>query len=322
MKNILVVGGAGFIGSHVVKMLDQAGYQPIILDNLSTGSINAVTRGIFIQGDMADKDVLDKIFQSHAISAVMHFAALTDVGESITDPQKYYFNNVVTTVNLLCAMIKYQVKVFIFSSSAAIFGLPLEEYISENHPCRPINPYGKSKLMVEEILQDYDRSYGLRFCCLRYFNAAGGDPDNEIKNYKKKENNLIPVILRSLKFGDGAVTIFGNDYPTPDGTCIRDYIHVSDLGAAHLRALEQLFERKQSCCFNLGNGRGFSVREVIRVAEQVTNKKLRIIEGPRREGDPPVLLANGAHAKQTLRWEPQYSDLSTMVKHAWQALSV
>ena len=320
MQNILIVGGAGYIGSHVVKMLDQAGYYPIILDNLSTGSVQAVTRGLFIQGDIADNLVLDRVFQTYSISAVMHFAALTDVGESIVNPQKYYFNNVANTMNLLHAMMKYQVKMFVFSSTAAIFGLPLQDYISENHPCKPINPYGKSKLIVEQILQDFDHAYGLRFCCLRYFNAAGGDPDKEIKNYKKKESNLIPVILRSLKSGDSTVTIFGTDYPTPDGTCLRDYIHVYDLGVAHLKALEKLFKEKQSCCFNLGNGRGFSVREVIHVAEQITNNKLRIIEGPRREGDPPVLLANGMHARQALDWFPQYADLSTMVNHAWQAL--
>src|ERR1700733_8411867 len=179
MQNILVVGGAGYIGSHIVKMLDQAGYHPIILDNLSTGSSRAVIRGLLIQGDIADNVLLEKIFQPYSISAVMHFAFLTDVGESIANPQQYYFNNVANTMNLLDAMVKHQVKVFVFSSTAAIFGLPLQEYISENHPCKPINPYGKSKLMVEEILQDFDHAYGLRFCCLRYFNAAGGDPDNK-----------------------------------------------------------------------------------------------------------------------------------------------
>lgn len=319
-KTILVIGGAGYIGSHVVKILHQSGYLPITLDNLSTGNAKAVTRGVLIEGNMADSQLLNKIFQSHPVVAVMHFAACIDVGESVMNPEKYYVNNVSNTLNLLHVMRTYQVNTFIFSSSAAIFGLPIQDRISEFHPCNPINPYGKSKWMVENILKDYDHAYGLRYCCLRYFNAAGGDPDREIANCKTKESNLIPIVLRSLKFGDGSVKINGTDYATPDGTCIRDYIHIVDLAHAHIAALDYLLNGQPSCCFNLGNGKGFSVREVIRAAEQITHRKPHIIEGPRRPGDPPVLLADGSLAKEKLGWFPQYPDLTTMIQHAWQAL--
>ncbi len=319
-KTILVVGGAGHIGSHVNKQLDNAGYQTVVLDNLSTGDRKAVTRGTFIEGDIANSELLDEIFKSYKIDAVMHFAAFTDIGESVTDPFKYYRNNVCHTLNLLHAMERNGVKTFIFSSTAAIFGLPQADKITELHPQLPINPYGETKLIVEQILKDADHAYGLNYCSLRYFNAAGGDPDGEIKNYKKKENNLIPVILRSLKKGDHSVTIFGTDYPTPDGTCIRDYIHILDLGQAHIQAMEKLFDGSPSTQYNLGNGQGFSVKEVIEVAEKITKTPVNVIIGDRRKGDTPLLLADSQKAAKELGWKPQYPALEEMISHAWNAL--
>lgn len=319
-KTILVVGGAGYIGSHVNKQLDDAGYQTVVYDNLSTGSRGAVTRGTFIEGDIGNSELLDEVFKSHKIDAVMHFAAFTDVGESVVNPLKYYHNNVCHTLNLLNAMQRNGIKVFIFSSTAAIFGLPQSDKITESHPQKPINPYGESKLMVEQILKDMDSAYGIRSCCLRYFNAAGGDPEQEVKNFKKKESNLIPVILRSLKNGDHSMTIFGTDYDTPDGTCIRDYIHILDLGQAHIQAMEQLFQGKPSCCYNLGNGQGFSVKEVIQAAEKVTRIPVKAVNGGRRAGDPPILLADSQKAFQELGWKPQFPQLEEMISHAWNAL--
>lgn len=320
-KSILVVGGAGYIGAHVNKMLDQAGYQTVVFDNLSTGCREAVTHGTFVQGDMADTKALDALFHSQRFDAVMHFAALIDVGESIVEPAKYYINNVSNTLNLLEAMRRHKVNKFVFSSTAAVYGIPHQQRIDENHPCQPINPYGKSKWMVEQMLRDLDQAYGLKSCSLRYFNAAGGDPEGEIKNYKSKESNLIPIALRSLLNPTGTLTIFGTDYATPDGTCIRDYIHVSDLGNAHILALEHLLREKPSAYYNLGNGQGFSVREVLGAVERVTGKILNVVEGARRPGDPPVLVADARKAMHELGWQPRYASLDTMVKHAWQALN-
>jgi UDP-glucose 4-epimerase len=319
-KKVLVVGGAGFIGSHVNKMLQKRGYETIILDNLSSGDPKTVLAGQFIEGDMANRSLLEKIFTKQRIEAVMHFGALTDVGESVLNPSIYYMNNVVNTLLLLEMMRKHNIKYFIFSSSAAIFGNPQEKYINETHPKVPINPYGQSKLMIETILQDFEKAYGLKFACLRYFNAAGGDPEGEIKNYKKKETNLIPIILKSLKNGTGKITIFGTDYNTPDGTCIRDYIHIDDLGSAHLKAMEKLFEGSSSLRYNLGNGKGFSVKEVIAAVEKTTGKKIIISEGRRRLGDPAFLLANSEKAFKEIGWKPQYPDLETMIEHAWKAI--
>ena len=319
-KTILIVGGAGFIGSHVNEMLYLNGYRTIILDNLSHGSQEAVKHGIFIKGDLEDTALLDQIFNTHQIAAVMHFAALKDVGESVKDPLSYYENNVSFTLNLLAAMLKHEVKILIFSSSAAIFGQPEELPISEDHPCHPINPYGRTKLIVEHILQDFDSAFGLRYCCLRYFNAAGGDPRGKIKNYNPVDSNLIPIILRSIQKPDSTITIFGTDYPTPDGTCIRDYIHVEDLGTAHLAALEKLLTGTPSNCYNLGNGEGFSVRQVISAVEKVTGKKVKIQEGARRPGDPPILIASSCKASRELNWRPAYSSLELIIEHAWNAM--
>lgn len=320
---ILVVGGAGFIGSQVNKMLNQAGYQTIILDNLSRGHKEAVHSGIFIEGDIADPIILDKIFTHYSIDAVMHFAAFINVGESVADPAKYYLNNVSHTLNLLTAMIRHHVKTFIFSSTAAIFGNPNPEQpnIKEDDPCHPINPYGETKWMVEKILKDFDHAYGLKFCCLRYFNAAGGDSEGIIKNNQSEQSNLIPVVLRSLKNPAKQITIFGTDYPTPDGTCIRDYIHIEDLGRAHIIAMQKLLEGSPSDCYNLGNGKGFSVRQVIEATEKVLGVKVNTVEGPRRAGDPAILLADSSKALKVLGWSPLFS-LDEMIQHAWNALSL
>lgn len=320
-QSVLVAGGAGYIGSHVVKMLDRQGFHPVTFDNLSLGCREAVTCGSFVQGDLGHNADLEKLFQKHRFAAVLHFAAFIDVGESVLNPAKYYLNNVAYTLNLLETMRRHQVNHFIFSSTAAIYGIPHQPRLSETHPCAPINPYGETKLIVEKILRDYDAAYGLKSIALRYFNAAGGDPDGVIKNFKTRDSNLIPIVLRSLKNPTSCVTIFGTDYPTPDGTCIRDYIHIEDLGAAHVLALEQLLQGKDSAQYNLGNGNGFSVREVIHAAEKVTGLKVNVIEGGRRAGDPPILIADSTKAKQQLGWKPHYFELETMLAHAWKALN-
>ena len=317
---ILIAGGAGYIGSHVNKMLSQRGYQTVVLDNLSKGHEKAVIQGQLIKGDLADLHLLDHIFNSHAILAVMHFAALIDVGESVVNPGEYYRNNVANTLNLLMAMQRHGVKTFIFSSTAAVYGLPIQIPISEQHPCQPINPYGESKWMVEKMLNSFALSNGLKFCALRYFNAAGGDPQGLIKNYKTKESNLIPLALRSL-LNQGSITLFGTDYATQDGTCVRDYVHIDDLGAAHIAAMERLLQGGESGIFNLGNGQGFSVREVFKSVEKVTGRSLNVIEGTRRPGDPPFLVADASKAQQELHWHPRYASIDIMIKHAWQALN-
>ena len=320
-KTILVVGGAGYIGSYVNEMLYKAGYQTIVLDNLSTGCVESILHGIFIEGDIADRDLLDWIFKNYSIDAVMHFAALKNVGESVKDPLKYYKNNVVYTLNLIEIMIKHHVNVFIFSSSASVFGLPSEGYVTENCETNPINPYGQTKLIVEKVLQDLGRAYGLRYSILRYFNAAGGDPEGKIKNHLKYEKNLIPIVLNSLLDPNGEVEIFGTDYDTPDGTCLRDYIHIHDLGSAHILAMEQLFQGNMlSSCYNLGNEKAISVQEVIAAVERVTGRKVNIKVAPRRVGDPAQLIASAEKAKLELGWIPKYVYFDEMVEHAWIAL--
>jgi UDP-glucose 4-epimerase len=319
-KSILVVGGAGYIGSHVNEMLQEKGYCTIVLDNLSNGYREAVLRGTFIEGDISDTELLDKVFKTYPIDGVIHLAALKSVGESVAEPLKYYKNNVCNTLNLLEAMKRHEVKVFVFSSSAAIFGVPVQYYMDEEHPCCPINPYGQSKYMIETVLKDLDRAYGLRYSCLRYFNAAGGDPRGKIRNYYEKESNIIPLVLRKLLSNDPFVTIFGVDYPTHDGTCIRDYIHIEDLGAAHIAALERLFNGSPSACYNLGNGKGFSVREVLAAIEKVTGEKINVYEADRRLGDPATLVASSKKAELELNWHPKYSSLEMMIEHAWKAM--
>lgn len=315
---VLITGGAGFIGSHVNKMLHRKGYQTVVLDNLSRGHRAAVRYGTFIEGDVGNPATLKSIFETYPIQAVMHFAAFIDVGESVSNPAKYYLNNVSNTLNLLAVMLQYNVKKLIFSSTAAIFGQPTEPLITEDHPCKPINPYGQSKWMIEKVLSDFGAAHDLKFCCLRYFNAAGGDPEGELINYQTHTSNLIPKILLSLKKSEYEVTIYGVNYPTRDGTCIRDFIHLEDLGTAHIAAMEKLLAGAPSNDYNLGNGKGYSVREVIQTVEEVLNKKIKIIEGVRRPGDPPFLLADSGKAARQLNWQPRFS-LKEMIEHAWNA---
>ena len=315
---ILVVGGAGYIGSHMVKMLDSRDYEVTTLDNLSAGYRDAVTAGEFVLGDLSDKDMLDELFETSGFDAVMHFASHIQVGESISHPSMYYHNNVSNTLNLLDAMLRHEVKHFVFSSTAAIFGEPEYIPIDEKHGKNPINPYGRSKLIVEEILGDYDIAYGLKSSCLRYFNAAGADPDGEIGERHDPETHLIPLVLQTASGRRKSITIFGSDYDTEDGTCIRDYIHVYDLCEAHLLALEALRNKNESCAYNLGNGNGFSIKEVIDTARKLTGKEIKVQMGERRHGDPARLVADSQRAKTELGWLPVYSDLESIIKHAWQ----
>lgn len=318
-SNILVVGGAGYIGSHVNKELHKAGYSTIVYDNLSTGNRDSVIVGEFIEGDIGDRQSLKKLFSQYQIDAVMHFAAYIDVKESVLNPSKYYRNNFTNTQTLIDTMLEHDINKFLFSSTAAIFGIPIQDIINEDHPKNPINPYGHSKLMVEQLLQDYDAAYNLKYCALRYFNVAGGDPDRELKNLKFAETNLIPVILRNLKNSNRQSTIFGSDYPTKDGTCVRDYIHIIDLSDAHLKGLQKLLTGGESDVYNLGNGIGYTVREVIEAVCKATGQKLNIVEGPRRAGDPHALIADGTKAERQLNWHPKYT-LEEMIEHAWVAL--
>ncbi|WP_075323403.1 UDP-glucose 4-epimerase GalE [Acidithiobacillus albertensis] len=315
---ILVVGGAGYIGSHMVKRLLQGGAEVVTLDNLSGGYRDAVCGGAFVYGDIADTRLLNRIFSTHSFAAVMHFASYIQVGESVQEPSKYYQNNVSNTLNLLDVMVAFDVKKFIFSSTAAIFGEPQYTPIDENHPKDPINPYGRSKWMVEQALSDYDRAYGLKAACLRYFNAAGADPDGELGERHDPETHLIPLVLQAASGRRTQIRVFGRDYETPDGTCIRDYIHVTDLAEAHWLALEHLLAGGDSCAFNLGNGNGFSVQEVIDVARQVTGKPIACEDEARRAGDPARLVADSRKIREQLGWKPRYAGLATIIADAWR----
>jgi UDP-glucose 4-epimerase len=314
---ILVVGGAGYIGSHMVKYLHGKGHSVVTLDNLSTGYRDAVRYGEFVEGDLADRDLLEALFAKYSFDAVMHFAAFAQVGESMMEPHKYYQNNVVNTLTLLKAMRKAEVKSFIFSSTCATFGEPVYVPMDEVHPQQPVNPYGQSKLMVEKILADYDRAYDLKSVVLRYFNAAGADPLGELGERHEPETHLIPLVLQAASGRREHITVFGRDYDTPDGTCIRDYIHVHDLCEAHGLALQHLLSGGDSRDYNLGNGQGFSVQEVIDVARQVTGREISVREGHRRAGDPARLVGNAQKIKNELHWQPQYGDLSVIIEHAW-----
>lgn len=315
--SILVVGGAGYIGSHMVKLLLGSAYQTSILDNLSTGYRDAVLGGEFIHADLADRPALDRVFATRKIDAVMHFASFIQVGESVKEPAKYYENNVTNTLNLLDAMVARGIKRFIFSSSAAVYGNPVTVPIPEDHPKNPINPYGRTKWIVEQILEDYDRAYGLKSISLRYFNAAGADPEGQLGERHEPETHLIPLILRAASGRAPDIKVFGRDYDTPDGTCIRDYVHVTDLCAAHRLALDSLLNGGASAVYNLGNGNGFSVAEVISATERVTGRKIVVTDSPRREGDPPRLVANATCAREALGWQPQFDDLDAIIAHAW-----
>ncbi len=316
--NILVVGGAGYIGSHMCKYLAQNKYTPIVLDNLVYGHREAVKWGPFIEGSMKNRDILKKIFTEYEIEAVMHFAAFAYVGESVTNPGKYYGNNVAATISLLETMIKHNVLKFIFSSTCATYGEPIEIPITERHPQAPINPYGRSKLMVEQILDDYQSAYGLNTVSLRYFNAAGADPDSEIGEDHNPETHLIPLILQTALGQRDEVAIFGDDYPTEDGTCIRDYIHVTDLAQAHLLALKGLMNNSFGGKYNLGNGDGNSVRQVIDMAQKVTGEKIPSKVVDRRPGDPAILIGSSEKAIQELGWKPQFADLKSILETAWR----
>lgn len=318
MLNILVVGGAGYIGSHMVKCLANAGCDITVLDNMSSGHADAVLAGRLEVGDLSDRPFLDRLFSENAFDVVMHFASSILVGESVNDPAKYYCNNVANTLNLLDSMILHGVPNFIFSSTAAIFGEPEYIPIDEKHPKQPINPYGRSKWMVEQILDDFERAYGLKSVCLRYFNAAGADPDGQLGERHDPETHLIPLVLQAASGRRDSITVFGRDYDTEDGTCIRDYIHVSDLCEAHWLAIQYLIGGGDSQRFNLGNGNGYSVQEVIDVCRAVTEKEFDVIESERREGDPAVLVADSRLATKTLGWKPNLSDLETIIGHAWQ----
>ncbi len=317
MSKVLVVGGAGYIGSHMVKMLGQQGCSVTTLDDLSSGHRDAVVCGDFVQGDMGDRAVLDTLL-SQGFDAVMHFASFIQVGESVQEPAKYYQNNVTHTLTLLDAMRAHGVARFIFSSTAATFGEPQYSPIDERHPQQPINPYGRTKLMVEQVLADYEKAYGLSSVCLRYFNAAGADPEGQLGERHEPETHLIPLVLQAASGRRPHIGVFGRDYDTPDGTCVRDYIHIQDLCSAHWLALQSLVGGASSQAYNLGNGQGFSVQEVIDTAQQVTGRPIAVVNGPRRAGDPARLVADSRLVRMKLGWQPRYAKLSTIVEHAWR----
>lgn len=318
---ILVTGGAGYIGSHSVLALQQAGYEVIVLDNLVYGHRDLVERVLktkLIVGDTSDRSLLQQIFNEHQIDAVMHFAAYAYVGESVTKPAKYYQNNVVGTLTLLEAMLEAGINKFVFSSTCATYGVPETVPITEEQPQNPINPYGATKLMVERILQDFDPAYNFRSVCLRYFNAAGADPEGMLGEDHSPETHLIPLVLQTALGHRESISIYGTDYDTPDGSCIRDYIHVTDLAQAHILALKYLLKGGKSDRFNLGNGNGFSVKQVIEAARTITGKEIKASECDRRAGDPPILVGSGEKARQILGWKPEYSSLEDIIGHAWQ----
>jgi UDP-glucose 4-epimerase len=314
---VLVCGGAGYIGSHTVKSLLREGFEVVIFDNFSSGREELLIGGEVIRGDLDDKESIRQVFISRKIEAVLHFASLIQVGESYLNPQRYYTHNLSTSLNLLEAMLEAGIKTFIFSSSASVYGTPLEIPITESHPLNPINPYGYTKLFVERILQDYGKAYGLKFISLRYFNAAGADPEVQLGELHNPETHLIPNILLFLLGKKERFDVFGTSFPTPDGTAIRDYVHVTDLADAHVLALGKLLASPVSDFINLGASRGYSVLEVIKKAEEVTGRRVSYVVKPERLGDVPVLLASRKKAMQYLGWEPRYSDLGTIVETAW-----
>ncbi|MFA6230229.1 MAG: UDP-glucose 4-epimerase GalE [Rhodanobacter sp.] len=318
MNHILVCGGAGYIGAHMAKALEQAGFDVTVFDNLSTGHREAVRWGDLVEGDLLDALALERLFAARRVDAVMHFCALSQVGASVSDPYGYYRNNVTGTLNLLEAMRRAGVDRLVFSSTAAVYGLPTAERLDESHPKVPINPYGASKLMVERILEDAAHAYGLRSVSLRYFNAAGADPGGEIGESHSPETHLIPNVLRCA-LGIGApLNIYGDDYDTPDGTCVRDYVHVNDLAAAHLLAMRHLDEHAGAYCFNLGSGFGYSVLEIIEAARRAARVTIPFTVAPRRGGDPSVLVADASRAADVLGWHPLHTDVSSIIETAWR----
>jgi UDP-glucose-4-epimerase GalE len=313
---ILVTGGAGYIGSHAVRLFLARGHEAWVYDDLSMGHRAAVPGGRLIVGDLAETPRLDQALVEHRIEAVVHFAAFAYVGESVEHPAKYYRNNLVNTLNLLDAMRRLHIDRIVFSSTCATYGLPEKVPITEDEKQKPINPYGNTKLAVEHTLSDYAAAYNWGFAALRYFNAAGASPDGDIGEDHDPETHLIPLVLQAILGQRPAITVFGSDYPTPDGTCIRDYIHVDDLAEAHLLALEHLDPGKH-LRYNLGTGRGYSVHEVIRLAEEVTGKAVPVKQGSRRTGDPPALVASAEKIQRELGWKPRYTDLRTILETAW-----
>jgi UDP-glucose 4-epimerase len=317
MIRVLLTGGAGYIGSHVLKILGEKGFEVLCYDNLSTGHRWAVLYGQLVKADLLDEKRLQEVFTSFRPEAVIHFAAKVVVPESVSDPLKYYLNNVQGSLNLLKLCVKFKIKGFIFSSSAAVYGIPEKIPITEDAPLKPINPYGWSKLMVEQMLEDFSKAYGLRYVCLRYFNAAGADPMGRIGQVSKNPTHLITRALKTALGQLPYLEIYGTDYPTPDGTCVRDFIHVEDLAVAHFLALQYLLEGGRSQIYNCGYGRGHSVREVIEVVKKVTRRDFPVKEAPRRPGDPPVLVACCEKIRRDLGWVPQYDDLDYIVQTAW-----
>ncbi len=317
IEPVLITGGAGYVGSHTCKALAAMGYLPISLDNLIYGHTWAVQWGPLIKGDIADSLALDRIFSDHRPKAVIHFAAYAYVGESVEHPAKYYQNNVAGSISLLEAMRRHGCKNIIFSSSCSTYGLPLQVPIPENHPQIPINPYGRTKLMMEQIIQDYGSAYGIRYAILRYFNAAGADPEGQIGEDHDPETHLIPLLLQTVQGHRDCTEVYGTDYDTPDGTAIRDYIHVTDLARAHLLGLEYLVQTGQSLCVNLGTGHGHSVLEVIQAVQQVTGKPVAYRPVGRRPGDPPALVAKADAAAALLGWKPDFLDIQATISTAW-----
>jgi UDP-glucose-4-epimerase GalE len=314
---VLVTGGAGYIGSHAAKALSRAGYDVVVYDNLVAGHRQAARYGVLVEGDIADLDTLRRTLRQRSIAAVMHFAAFLDVGESVREPARYYRNNVIGALTVLEAMAAESVGTFVFSSTCATYGEPIETPIAETHPQNPINSYGESKLAVERALPHFERAYGIHFMALRYFNAAGADPDGEIGEDHSPEIHLIPRAIDAATGGPG-LQVFGDDYPTPDGTCLRDYIHVTDLADAHVRALEAVADTGKSGAYNLGTGKPHSVREVIDTVEAVSGCRVPWTLAPRRAGDPAVLYAAAQKAQHELSWKPRLASLDTIVRTAWE----
>lgn len=317
MIPILVTGGAGYIGSHTAKVLVKSGFEPVVYDNLSQGHRWAVKWGPFVEGDLSDIDLLKKTLADYKIQAVVHFAANCYVGESMADPRRYFGNNVINSYNLLNAMIDTGVRHIVFSSTCASYGVPDSVPITEKHPQQPISPYGESKLFVEKMLKWYANAYGFTYVALRYFNACGADPDAELGEDHDPESHLIPLVIMAVQGKISSLKVFGTDYPTPDQTAVRDYIHVADLADAHARALRSLLDGDASFACNLGTGNGYSVRQVIDSVERITGKAVPHENCPRRAGDPPVLVADASFARQKLNWIPQYTEIDKIVETAW-----
>lgn len=315
---VLVTGGAGYIGSHACKALRDKGHEVVVFDNLVYGHREFAKWGELIQGDLSDFQAIDRVFKTRSIEAVMHFAAYCYVGESVTDPSKYYYNNVAGSLNLFEAARLNGADKVVFSSTCATYGAPEKNPIPEDHRKDPINPYGRTKLVIEQMLRDFDAAYKFSSVALRYFNAAGADPEAEAGEDHDPETHLIPLVLDAASGKRPHISVYGTDYPTPDGTCIRDYIHVTDLADAHVRALEYLKNGGKTETFNLGNGIGYSVKEVIEAARKITEREIKIIEGPRRPGDPPRLVGSAEKAKNTLGWNPAYGDIEVIIAHAWE----